>query len=279
MVDYVFNDVVPYTPQLDSDLPSVPGYQSYTHNFKTLTVTVSATLAIEDEDDLNDIIVSAKYAPTMPYKIYDYIPASKIADKYELPLSVDYITEVTKRLIPVKTRLYGELQSIIYYGERDASGNDTIPIVQENFYYQRSATTGLLEKRTQIIRWFFDDGTLDCKYKERVKYYDDLNASVSELKRVRATNIDDINDSIMPMIIATDPNINTEQEVIDEGRRFFAQYSMERDLYINDGNYALTQAVKDDTTFTWLDNDISAGWPGLTTIRAFIITQLTNGAE
>jgi hypothetical protein len=79
------------------------------------------------------------------------------------------------------------------------------------------------------------------------------------------------------MAIVTTPG-KTPVEVIEEGRGFFNNSAMNRELYIEDGNMTLVDDVRDDATITWFDNDVLA-LCGLPTIRSFIIYQLTLGQQ
>lgn len=265
--------------EMPEDLSSLLDY--YNEQNGEITLFFNEDLDVVQITKLNDFIMS--HPNYKFFQIYNYIPSWGL-EKFALPHEIDFITGIDRRLVDKKTRIFGELQTIEYFESKtqnqDGSFTFETPVVKESFSYVRDAITGFPSSRTQTIQWYFEDGSLCDKAKTRIKYYDhDSSAAVNELITVRKFNVLDIINGIIPLILTTDANFANAAEVIFEGQRFFEKYSSKRDLYETDGNYALTQAVKDEANdFTWLNNDIS-GISSFETIRSFIIFNLTNGAE
>jgi hypothetical protein len=215
------------------------------------------------------------------YRIYDFV-SWYVPDLREWPGDVDFLTGLTKRLHPKNTFSYGELNETIYYETATPNAQGGLdysnPVVKEVFVYTRDPGTGFPTYRENTITWYFSDGTLSPVTKVLEKYYvDDTITQLSELSRRRDNNLKNIIGAIIKLAIATTPG-KTPNEVIEEGRGFFNNSALNRELYIEDGNMALVDDVRDDVTITWFDNDVLA-LCGLPTIRSFIIYQLTMGEQ
>lgn len=111
-----------------------------------------------------------------------------------------------------------------------------------------------------------------------MKYYiDDPISQIAELSRRRDNNIKNVIGAIIKLAIATSPGLDP-LVVLDQGRQFFYNSALNRSLYIEDGNPALIDDVRNEVTITWFDNDVQA-LVGLPTIRSYIIYQLSMGLE
>jgi len=223
----------------------------------------------------------AEEALRKEYLIYDFV-SWYVPDRREWPGDVDFLTGLTKRLHPKNTFSYGELNETIYYEVATPNAQGGLdysnPVVKEVFVYTRDAGTGFHTYRQNTISWYFTNGTISPVTKILEKYYvDDAIAQLSELSRRRNNNVKNIIGAIIRLAIATTPG-KTPNEVIEEGRGFFNNSALNRELYIEDGNMALVDDVRNDVTITWFDNDVLA-LCGLPTIRSFIIYQLTMGDQ
>lgn len=216
------------------------------------------------------------------YRLWSYVPGY-MGDKTVRPDRVDFVTGLDRRLLPKHTFQFGELQETVYFLTRTDNPNGSYtyntPVLKETFSYTRDPETGFPIMRTNRIQWYYTDNTIDPTYKELLKYYDDDPiSSLSELARRRDNNIKNIIGSLIMLVLLTDPEM-TRNEVIDQGRMFFQSTEERRQLYIQDGNPAIVDDVRNESSLTWMDNNISALIPGLTTIRSFIIYQLTFGQQ
>jgi hypothetical protein len=214
------------------------------------------------------------------YQIYQYIDGDNNASIF--PSDIDFITCLNRRLYPKNTYVFGELVSTIYYADRSGAqltGFTYItPVVQEVFVYVRDATTEFPISRTNTLQWYLIDGTLDTLTKVLHKYYDDdAVLQMNELETRRNNNIDCIIISLVGLALMTNGGL-TINDIVTQGKAFFALHSADRQLYIMDGGLELVDDVRNDTTLSWIDSDISHLTP-LPTIRSFIIYQLTNGAQ
>ena len=214
------------------------------------------------------------------YQIYQYIDSEK--DDTIFPDRIDFITGLNRRLYPKNTYNFGELDQTIYYANRSGTQLEgftySTPVVQEEFVYVRDPITEFPISRTNTLKWYFADGTLDTNSKVLTKYYDDDPVlQMNELCTRRSNNIDCIIIAIVGLALMTNPDL-TFNEIIAEGKTFFATNGINRQLYIMDGNLALVDDVRNDTTLSWMDSDISSLTP-LPTIRSYIIYQLTSGEQ
>lgn len=215
------------------------------------------------------------------YKIYDYV-LDYFGNMKLWPVRIDFITGLTQRLHPKHTFVFGELNQTIYYADisinQNGSATYSTPVVKETFTYARDEVTGFPIYRTNNIQWYFTDGSLGLTVKTLFKYYgDDPISSLQELARRRDNNIKNTIGAIIGLVALTQPN-KPRAEVLDEGRAFFFNSAYNRTLYIEDGNPALIDDVRDNTSISWFDDDIQA-YTGLPTIRSFIIYQLSMGQE
>lgn len=209
------------------------------------------------------------------YQLWNYVHDFQ-GKKSQYPAAVDFITGLNQRLLPKNTFVFGELVKTIYYESRDELGVYHTPVVEEDFIYVRDPETGFPLSRETKIYWYYEDGTLDSNYKSLVKYYDDdAISTLNELARRRNNNIQNIIGSLIFLVTTSDPT-KTRNEVIADGRTFFDSTAYKHELYINDGNYAIVDDVRNEATLDWWENDISSFTP-FATIRSFVIYQLTMG--
>ncbi len=211
------------------------------------------------------------------YQLWNYINDFS-GDRQVQPYRIDFITGINQRLLPKNIFVYGELTQTIYYERRNESGVYEVPVVKEDFIYVRDPETGFPLSRETKIYWYYEDGTIDENYKSLVKYYDDdAISTLNELARRRTNNIQNIIGSLIFLVTTSNPS-KTRNQVLEDGRIFFDSTAGNRELYINDGNYAIVDDVRNEQTLDWWNNDISSFTP-YPTIRSFVIHQLTMGEQ
>lgn len=261
---------------IDIDGNYIGGYDGSVPENATEIPTPPENAAQKWADGSFNEFVNKKYQIYAYREGYNDIPTT-------FPDKIDFITGLTRRIYPKNTYVFGELRQTVYYENREDDGyggfSYLIPIVQETFSYVRNPTTEFPISRTNTIEWYFDDGTLDKKNsKILAKYYDDDPVLVmDELVTRRGNNIDCIILAIFKLAYLSDPLLDIN-DIIIQGRRFFNLHSTDRQLYMYDGALDLVEDVRSDNTLPWMDNDISS-INSFSTIRSFIIYQLTNGAQ
>lgn len=215
------------------------------------------------------------------YKIYDYLEGDY--NEFATPYAINFETDPMIRFSPKYTFNYGELTEVIYYAEQTPNPDGltftySIPIVKETYAYTRDSD-GFPLFRTQTIAWYYSDGALDeTNVKVRNKIYADKSVdTLNELIRRRDNNIKEIIGALIGLIMTTRPG-TTKQQIIQDGQLFFSTHNSERNNYIYEGTEELEDAVRDSSMFAWFADDIS-GFTPYTTIRGFIIHQLSMGAR
>lgn len=289
MADHVVSNFTPYEPTFTQRISiALPKFIDYVESEYSIAINFSAALDAEEQDILTDVVENNQPRDDLEYKIYDYVGGWDQPTSAQ-PQNINYLRQLTTRLHPQKKRVFGELCCTTYYGDKIINQDNTAtysnPVIKETFYYSRDPITNILSERRLYIQWYFADGTLDNKFKLRVKndYVDDFASAIREISAVRNYNVLEIIESVIPMILLTDSDFTTTQEVLEEGRRFLETFTMERSVYIRDGNSALETGVRNqDTTagvgdFFWLDNSLAPLGLPLPTIRSFIINELSRG--
>jgi hypothetical protein len=216
------------------------------------------------------------------FQIYEYVPRPLLSrDKLVPPFDIDYKVGLSRRLVPARVMIKGELQEVTYYAIYDFNEPEEydrykIPVLKVTITYARDPL-GFAQYRTTVRQWYFTDGTLctdPACTKTTSKVYD-LRTTIVEGKRRRQNVIDGLLLPVLGMMIQTElsnPNssFSTEADLILEGRRLLATWKPDIISFVDDSNtdFAATVTAAPET---YLDNVIDQNG---TTIRGYILYQI-----
>lgn len=213
------------------------------------------------------------------FQIYEYVPRPLLnRDKLVPPFDIDYKVGLSRRLVPARVMIKGELQEVTYYAEYDWSEPEEynrykVPVLKVTIAYVRDAL-GFAQYRTTTRQWYYTDGTLctdPACTKTTSKGYD-LRTTIVEGKRRRQNVIDGLLLPVLGMMIQTElsnptSEFSTEAELILEGRRLLATWKPAIIDFVDDSNTTFADTVTAATEY-YLDNVVNA--QGLT-IRQYIL--------
>ncbi len=215
--------------------------------------------------------------PSQP-KIYKYVRDGVDEKHFH---EIDYKKELTINLYPKRYFSFGELDKVEWFSDNMLT--DKILIV--DILYNRDSL-GFAISRTTTRTYINEDESLNSDVKMTIKDYTiNPQDQLDEIIRKRNNNVKQININLIgliPVLTQADPNIAdmTSQDAINAGVAFFATYRNEKFAYIEEGDVALENAVRNETStqFDWFNTDAtSLGIPGVTDIRSYIIFNLSHG--
>lgn len=187
--------------------------------------------------------------------------------------NINYKTEMYSSLYPKREFVFGELQKIDWYS--DTALTDLVLTVEVT--YNRNPLGFAVDRETHR-KWVMENGEYHPDVKITKKDYTiNPQDQLDEIIKKRTNNVRQIILALIGLVSATEPGMD-EADVIASGRDFFDKHDHERNLYVNDGSESLEEAVRSETEFSWLDNDIIA-LTGLPSIRSYIIYNLSSGVN
>lgn len=174
---------------------------------------------------------------------------------------------VGKRLYPEYVKIKGEVQTVNWWAEASVNPDGSMAyddlIVREAFTYTRDPN-GFALYRDSTLTWICEDETdhPDVKTLEK-KFYPPLER-IQERKTRRTNIIDDLKLTLLAWVaISTPCDFVT---ALGLGQTFFTSLQSEIAAYIELSNDVLAIAITNDSTTTWLDNQIQG-----VTIRALVL--------
>ena len=233
---------------------------------KFLQVVFSQDVSQAIQDQVSSIISS--YTPgSKIVRIHDYvtIPGSKLTDP---PLLFDIGLAPLHKDKNNATINQGDILEITYYGEVDANGAHTVPVVKRSYEITYSAmSVHVIDK----FEWYCRDGSLHPTSREiPIEYFG--QRWLDWLEQKRSQIIKWLRYHVAAAMIYNLPfdGFDSISDVMIEGGIFFQEYGSQISSYIGGYSQAFPQAVQSDTR-AWLD----LPWPGSSlTIREKFQEQL-----
>lgn len=217
-------------------------------------------------------------------KIHRYFltPRHELIDVRE----VDYVRGLSVRLQPEKllsTTVKGEVVQINFYDSATLQPDgvsvvfDDLVVREDHAYTRDSAGVAIMQTKT--IRWYGEDDS-EIAQKVRTKIYS-LDERIAEGKTRRRNHVNEMQFTVLGMIIATEGLTGTPEEIAAQaaalGIAFFATVQSEIALYVDTGDQltlgtAIT-TIDTGTEHTWLENVIDPGPPAVT-IEGYLLNEL-----
>lgn len=208
-------------------------------------------------------------------KIYRYLAPENNWKLFDPPHSVDYRTDLERRLHPERIFIHGELQTVNYYDdvtvEADGSLTFADKVLTEQYVYVRDVALFAVS-RTLTITWDREDDSSHPETKQMLKFYSPAE-KIQEGKRRRGNIIDRLSNIVSGYLLATElaNNGGDIQMTLNMGRDLLKFYKTQIDLFVEGSIPDLYNDVLADVTHAWLDNVVIA--PS-TTIRDVMMAEI-----
>lgn len=224
-----------------------------------------------------------EYAQSVKYyKIYDFVYNKASYDTTQIPLALDFRTQLTKMLHRKSTLVKGECVKEEYFENCsvDAAGNLTYSnlIVSEHHSFVRDPL-GFPVLRNSHLHFYDKNGIESTEQKHWIKYYSQLE-KIQEGKTRRGNLVDNLQMPCIGLIsIAMTGSPIPSSAVILEGRRFLFDYKKEFDAFVDESNRDIVACFQNAShpryasasKYSWINSMTPYG----VTIRQFLIAELT----
>ena len=201
-------------------------------------------------------VIKNEWENTRPLKIFRFI--SRITN---------FIKQDYDILGFKKERIFnhGELSAVNYRATRTEQNGYSDLIIRENIVYNRDIYW-YISTRDKTITWINENDT-DGYTITTVKKYTMAEAGKA-WEQARANVLSEMKIATVGLIAQTEQiDISTAEQI---GMPFLMGITTQIDLFIQGVRQPIIDAISNDTTYTWLDNDI-----GGMTIRQYLIAWFT----
>ena len=261
-------------------LEIVAKYNGVGYVDRTLTVLFTEDLAPGGVIDLENLVAAHDHTKKKPYYlIYDLLPNKENYNIYEIPYSIDFITQLTSKL-KKKTlaKVQGKPTSVEYY-QNYSNGFYSDIILRRDFVLIYDSG-GFITEKQDVVRWYMSDGSISSATKNIGQLYDpilDMEARIKEGKTRRGSIIDGLQLPVLAGLLESQPNEAGDTfemkkaRMILIGRAFIQRYSKVFIDFIDHSDKSVVQAMW-DADEEWLDVPIPS-WGGYT-IRGYILNEI-----
>lgn len=273
--DFIFDQ---FFWEISEELRAI--FSGFSKSGDDLILEFSDVLTEQQEDDLGSF-VAAHPLPNRKPRIYNCVTNGAELKHFH---NINYTIEAN--LFPLRSFEFGALTQVIWYQDEEL----TTPVIQVEMEYDYDPL-GFATGRITTRKWYLEDGTFHPNIKITEKDYtinsqDQLDEAIQRrTNNIRQTNLWLIKNAPAMTeldVLVTDRNA---LEIRDDGVSFYEAHSEEMTVYLETGSQNLEEAVVNSVSGNWGEPEIgwfntnatSLGITGVSTIRDFIIYQLSNG--
>ena len=207
-----------------------------------------------DEQYFTDyLLVDEEFHPIITecptYRIYEFMDGTYDSTVFPGDIPFDIFGLIVKSYISFGLRV-----KTLYFNPEDLTDS----IIKVEYSFTKLPNETFMDEREKQISWKMSDGSWSDRIKVTIKKYTTSIQRQNEARSRRENIIEQLK------------SLAVDMGILERVEELFNLYATENYLYTNSGSFSLRDAIRDDTTTPWLNENLPNGYPARETIMQYV---------